>query len=82
MRTAPARRISGCSLPRILGVLSMLGELGWLTFLYPPLGYGLFLYVAVFAPLGSAAMIFWLIVFGVNEEQWWERAAQPAAEAP
>jgi Domain of unknown function (DUF4386) len=62
-------------LPRILGVLSMLGGLGWLTFLYPPLGYSVFLYVVLLALLGSAAMIFWLMIFGVNEERWWERAS-------
>ena len=65
-------------LPRILGVLSMLGGLGWLTFLYPPLGNRVFLYVAVFALLGSAAMIFWLIVFGVREDLWWERNSVPS----
>jgi hypothetical protein len=57
-------------LPRVLGILSMLAGLGWLSFLYPPLGYSVFLYVAGFALLGAAAMIFWLVVFGVNEERW------------
>src|SRR5947209_14363176 len=47
-------------LPRLLGVLSVVAGAGWLTFLLPPLGYHLFLYVAPFGLLGAAALIVWL----------------------
>ncbi len=61
-------------LPRFLGLWSAIAGAGWLTFLYPPLGYDLFLYLAVFGLLGAMALILWLLVFGVNEEKWKEQA--------
>jgi len=61
-------------LPRILGVVSMIAGLGWLSFLYLPLGYCLFPYVAAFGLLGAVALIVWLLVVGVNEQRWREQA--------
>ncbi len=63
-------------LPRWLGVIGMISAFGWLTYIYPPLGRQAFLYASLFALLGSAAKIFWLLVFGVDEEKF--RAVEAA----
>lgn len=65
-------------LPRILGIISMLGGLGWLTFLYPPLGNQIFPYLLVIAVIGSILHILWLLIKGVNVEQWKKRALESA----
>lgn len=65
-------------LPRVLGVLSMLGGAGWLSFIYLPLGNQLFLYVLPIALLGSGLLIFWLVIKGVNLEKWEKQLAESA----
>jgi len=65
-------------LPRILGIISMLGGLGWLTYLYPPLGNQLYLYILPVALLGSVLQILWLLFKGVNVERWRKLALESA----
>ena len=65
-------------LPRFLGVMSMVSGLGWLTYLWPPLGARAFLGVALFALAGVIAMIGWLFVRGVDDVKWRARAALAA----
>jgi hypothetical protein len=66
-------------LPRWLGVLTILSGAGWLAFLWQPLGYRLFTFIALFALVGCAAMILWLLVRGVDEPRWLEQARASAA---
>ena len=65
-------------LPRFLGVVSLIGGLGWLTFLWPPLGNQAFLGVALFAIAGVIATTGWLFVRGVDDVKWRARAALAA----
>ena len=63
-------------LPRILGVLLAIGGLGYMTYLYPPLAYCLFVpYIAAAAALGEIPLELWLIVRGVNGQRWKEQAS-------
>ena len=68
-------------LPAFLGWLAVVGGLGWLTFLWPPLGYRLNLYIAGVGIIGSLATIFWLIVYGLNEVRWAEQVRNARSQA-
>ena len=65
-------------LPRLLGVLSMVSGLGWLTYLWPPLGSQLFIVVALFAIAGVIATAGWLFTRGVDDAKWSVRASLAA----
>jgi hypothetical protein len=65
-------------MPRILGVISMIGGIGWLTYLWPPLGSQVFMFVALFAIAGVIGTTGWLFIRGIDNEKWKARAALAA----
>jgi hypothetical protein len=57
-------------------VLLAIGGLGYVTYLYQPLAYYLFIpYIASTAALGEIPLELWLIVKGVNVQRWKEQAS-------
>jgi hypothetical protein len=65
-------------LPRALGILGMIASVGWLRFFYPPLRTPSFMVIALIAIVVAAVEIFWLVVYGVDEEKWREQSAASA----
>jgi hypothetical protein len=65
-------------LPRAFGVLSMISGIGWMTYLWPPLGSQLFLPIVLFALAGAFGLAGWLFVKGVDDAKWKERQALAA----
>ena len=66
-------------LPRALGVVSAAGGSFWLTYLYEPLAVRLLPIILAVAALGAFSLVLWLLVVGVNEQRWNERAGAAAA---
>jgi len=61
-------------LPRILGVLLIFAGLGWLTFLSPSFATSFAPYIFLPGIIGEGALTLWLVIFGVDEEQWRHKA--------
>ena len=67
-------------LPKIIGILIALAGLGYLTFVWPPLGNHLFVpYILVPALVGEGSLTLWLIFIGVNAERWTQQAGVVSA---
>ncbi|HYJ33184.1 MAG TPA: DUF4386 domain-containing protein [Candidatus Binatia bacterium] len=62
-------------LPRVLGMLSIVAGVAWLTFLSPALGNRAFPIIMPLGLLAAGAHILWLLVVGVNEPRWREQAS-------
>ena len=61
-------------LPRALGVVSVMGGLGWMIYLYEPLALRLESWIVGAGVIGAFAMVLWLLVKGVDEPRWKEQA--------
>lgn len=66
-------------LPRALGVVSVVGGLGWLIYLYEPLALRLESWIVGTGVIGALATVFWLLVKGVDEQRWNEQAGRAVA---
>ncbi|MBI4893169.1 MAG: DUF4386 domain-containing protein [Acidobacteria bacterium] len=66
-------------LPQALGVLSSAGGLGWMFYLYEPLAFRLQSYIVGAGFVGALATVLWLLVKGIDDQRWKERADAAAA---
>ncbi|MEO8227570.1 MAG: DUF4386 domain-containing protein [Gemmatimonadota bacterium] len=60
-------------MPRVLGAFGLVAGLGWLLFLWMPLGLRFGGYVAGFALLGAVLKIGWFLIRGVDDGRWREQ---------
>jgi uncharacterized protein DUF4386 len=61
-------------LPRALGVVSVVGGLGWLLYLYEPLAHRLESWIVGAGVIGALVTVLWFLVKGVDEPRWREQA--------
>jgi hypothetical protein len=61
-------------MPGILGVLYALAGVGYITYLVPPIANALYPLNLAPAAVGEVAMILWLLIVGVNVEEWRKQA--------
>lgn len=66
-------------LPRFLGVISIVGGFGWLTYVWPPLGSRAFIVVAPFAIVGVIITTGWLLLRGIDDHAWHAQAMREVA---
>jgi hypothetical protein len=67
-------------LPRLLGALLVVDGVGWTLFAWPPLATFLFPAIATASGLAEIPLQLWLLIVGVNNERWHERALAAGLE--
>ena len=62
-------------MPKVIGILLSIDGVGWMMFVYPPLGSSLFTFIAIAAGLAEIPLQLWLLIMGVNPQRWNDQAA-------
>lgn len=68
--------IKSTFMPKMLGYLTVVAGVGWMSFLSPELGFMLFDAVGLISLIGVFALIYWFLRFGVDDEKWRLKAQQ------
>ena len=63
-------------MPRVIGVLLVLDGIGWMTFLVPPFANSIYTLIAVTSGAAEVSLLLWMLVFGVNNERWYQQAGR------
>jgi hypothetical protein len=61
-------------LPRVIGALLVIAGVGWLAYLSPAVVKALAHWIQGIGILSEASLMLWLLVMGVDERRWRERA--------
>ena len=69
-------------IPALIGVLIAVAGVGWLTFLYPPLSTFLLTELEVLGFVAELVLMLWLLIRGVDDRRWAERAATSTRARP
>lgn len=66
-------------MPRIIGALLIPDGIGWMLYLWPPVATMLFPVIAVVSGAAEFSLLLWMLIFGVNNERWYQQAAAAGA---
>lgn len=69
-------------MPRVIGALLILDGAGCMLYLWPPLATRAFAVIAVVSGIAEFSLLLWMLIFGVNNERWYEQEALIRKPAP
>ena len=65
--------------PRVIGLLLIADGIGWSLYVWPPLATSLFPVIAIVSACAELPQVFWLIVFGFDNERYYAQTKRGEA---